>query len=135
MRVAISDFHGRVSPVFDVATHLTVVEYREENEISQAGYDLASADPYQRAEFLGSLHIDALICGAISRLLELLLAEKGIAVHGRVCGSVPEVLQAFIRGELNGAHFRLPGCAAEGHRRWRRGRCRGRRMTNSEESS
>ncbi len=135
MRVAISDFDGRVSPVFDVATHLTVIEYQEEKEVGQVGYDLASADPYQRAEFLGSLHVDALICGAISRPLELLLAEKGIAVHGRVCGSVTEVLQAFIRGELGGARFRLPGCPAEGHRRWRRGRCRGRRMPNSEESS
>ncbi|HQF14361.1 MAG TPA: NifB/NifX family molybdenum-iron cluster-binding protein [Thermogutta sp.] len=135
MRIAISDHQGRVSPVFDVATHVTVVEYEQEKEMSQVGYDLEIADPYRRAEFLANLQIDALICGAVSRPLELLLIEKGIAVYGRVCGDVAEVLRAFMLGKLTGPNFRLPGCPEEGPRRWRRGCRRGRHMSNNEETS
>jgi len=135
MRVAISDYEDRVSPVFDVAAHLTVVEYEKETEISRSGYQLETLDPYKRAEFLEKLRIDTLICGAISRPLELLLVEKGITVYGRVCGDVAEVLQAFMAGKLSDPCFQLPGCHREGRHHWRRGRCFGRHAPDVEDES
>lgn len=133
MRVGISDYEDRVSPVFDVATHLTVVEYREEEEVSRVGYPLEVLDPYERAKFLESLQIDALICGAISRPLELLLTEKGITVYAQVCGNVARVLQAFVAGNLSDPCFRLPGCHKARRHQWRRGRCRRSSNPDSEE--
>jgi predicted Fe-Mo cluster-binding NifX family protein len=124
MRVGISDYEDRVSPVFDVATHLTLVEYREKEEVNRVGYSLEVLDPYERVKFLEHLQLDALICGAISRPLELLLTEKGIAVYAQVCGNIAQVLQAFVAGNLSDPCFRLPGCQRGGRHQWRRGRCR-----------
>ena len=123
MRVAIADYEDRVSPVFDVATHLLVVEYDGDREVGREELPLQAGDLYQRAEFVATLGIDALICGAISQPLELLLVEKGITVYGCVCGDVADVLQAFLAGNLATPAFRLPGCQGERRHQWRRGRC------------
>jgi predicted Fe-Mo cluster-binding NifX family protein len=74
-----------------------------------------------RANFLAGLKIDALICGAISREFERMLAASGIKAlpwHG---GEVDEILAAHASGTLQSDRYLLPGC-----RQRRRGRGMGR---------
>jgi len=124
MKVAIPDWNGMVSPVFDVARRLVVITLRHGRQANRREAALSDANPAARTERLTELGVDVLICGAISWPLEAMLTAAGVRVVPHVCGTVEEVLQAFASGQLNDQRFRMPGCP--GGRNRRRGR-RGRR--------
>lgn len=122
MKVAVPQWQGRVSPVFDVAGQLLVVELVDGREVARDEIPLRTTGLDERAEHLAGLGIHTLICGAVSRPLEALVAEQGIRVLARVCGDVDEILRAFCAGALEEDRFAMPGCC--GKRRRFRGRCR-----------
>jgi len=130
MKAAVPVWQGRVSPVFDVAGQLLLVELAEGVEVCRREYRLPDADPQQRAAQLAELQVETLICGDISQPLEALLAENGIRVHGRVCGNVDDVLKAFAAGVLGDSQYAMPGCCGQQRRRFRGGCQRGRRRSN-----
>lgn len=115
MKVAIPHWHGRVSPVFDVACTVRIVAVDEAE--GAAAYDVScqEADPRQRMALLSAHGVSVLICGAISCGLERVARTAGIRVVSQVCGDVDEVASAFAEGKLRGPGFRMPGCRR--HRR------------------
>lgn len=123
MKVAIPEWRGRVSPVFDVARNLILVEVGHGTELTRWNVRLAPEGPAARAECLARLGLDVLICGAISRPLEMTLSAARVRVISQTCGDVEQVLSAFIAGRLNGDAFLMPGCC----RRRQGARTRGRR--------
>lgn len=124
MRIAVPTWAGRVSPVFDVARELLVVDIEQSGPSHREVQPLREDGVRQRVEELAQLGIEVLICGAISRPLEIMLAGAGIRVIAHVCGDSDEVIEAFLNDRLehNPAH-RLPGCrpAGAGMMRRRRG--------------
>jgi predicted Fe-Mo cluster-binding NifX family protein len=124
MIVAIPVWQGRVSPVFDVAGHLLVVELSGSAELARRLEALPDETAERRAQRLRSMGVATLICGAISRPLEGLLAAGQIEVVPRVCGDAEAILQAYLSGELQDDQFAMPGCC--GQRRRGRARCRRR---------
>lgn len=123
MKVAVPDWHGRVSPVFDVAEYLLLVDLDREEDGQRQTAMLASSLPHERARQLAELGVDVLLCGAISWSLEALLTQNGIRVVPLVCGAVEEVVTAFREGTLEQGGFAMPGCC----RSRRRGSDRRRR--------
>ncbi|NLX60508.1 MAG: dinitrogenase iron-molybdenum cofactor biosynthesis protein [Phycisphaerae bacterium] len=125
MKIAIPHWQGRVSPVFDVAENLLVVELDDggaERSRVQAG--LRAESPHHRASQLAETGAEVLICGAISWPLEMALTAHGVRVIGQTCGNIEEVLAAFVSGRLSDGAFAMPGCC--GRRRRGQGRGRGR---------
>jgi len=127
MIVAIPVWQGRVSPVFDVAGQILLVELENSVEQSRRQEPLTEGMMDRRADQISRQEVDTVICGAISRALESLLTARGIQVIARVCGSVDDVLDAFCREELDDERFAMPGCC---QRRRRQRRCRSRTRTN-----
>jgi len=121
MKVAIPHWNGRVSPVFDVAGRLLLVDVDGGVEQGRQAAALTAGDPLQRARQVTGLGADVLICGAISLPLEAALASAGLRVIPFTCGGVEEVLAAFMGGRLTDRAYLMPGCCG-----WRR-RLRGRR--------
>lgn len=120
MRIAIPHWQGRISPVFDMAGSILLIDLengqeqrREERKLTRIG-SLARA-----AEFL-TLGAEVLICGGISAPLEGVLVSSGVEVIGFVCGPVEEVLAGYLNGKLAKRMFSMPG--AHRQRRWLRGR-------------
>lgn len=132
MRVAIPYWQGRVSPVFDVAANLMLVDFAYGREQARRNVAVDAATPQARASALSGHGATALVCGAISWPLEMAVAAAGIEVISQTCGDVEQVLAAFINGQLGEDLFLMPGCCGRrrrfqagrrvGGRCWRRGR-------------
>ncbi len=110
MRVGITTWHDRISPVFDVARNLLVVEVQDGQEVDRQQVELKETAPNLRALEVGKLNLDVLICGAVSQPLENILGSLGIRVVARLCGEAEEILRAFISGGWTEEVFLMPGC-------------------------
>ena len=66
------------------------------------------------ARFIRGLHIDALICGAISHQLEHMLITVGVKSFPWYRGNVDEIIAAHLGGFLHNEDFLLPGCRRRG---------------------
>jgi predicted Fe-Mo cluster-binding NifX family protein len=123
MRVAIPISDGRISPVFDAAGHLMLVDVDNGREVGRSEKILEEAETASRARRVAELGADVLICGAISRPFELMLHSAGVEVSPQACGRVEDVLRAFMSGQLTEQAFLMPGCCGR-RRRFRGGRYR-----------
>ena len=132
MRIAIPICEGGISPVFDVAKHLMLVDVESGQEIARIQVTLENSDPDTNARQVTDLEADTLICGAISRPLESFLLSAGVDVIPQTCGVAEEVLHAFVTGKLDEDVFVTPGCR---QRRCSRTRHHSRRTASSEKES
>ena len=124
MRLAIPTWNGRISPVFDVAKHLLLVDLDEGQEVGRQEAVIVGTDVPSRASRIAELRVDTLICGAISRALEARLAAAGVYVIPDTRGLIEEVLSAYSSDRLTEQAFLMPGCC--GRRRRSQGRRRRR---------
>lgn len=131
MNVAIPTLEDRVSPVFDVAQAVILVDLDGDHERNRQTVALHSQDVARRAVELSQYGVNVLICGAVSRPLEAALSAASIHVIPQTCGPVEEVLRAFAAGQLNDRAFLMPGCC--GRRRHRGGRGCGRARHSRQE--
>jgi predicted Fe-Mo cluster-binding NifX family protein len=116
MRIAVPHWQGRVSPVFDSAGNVLVIDIEGGQELQRVERQLTRTDTLGRAgEFL-KLGADVLICGAISAPLEAALVCSNIRVIGFVCGSIGEVLGAYLNGQLANPAFGMPGVSSRRRR-------------------
>ncbi len=120
MKVAIPEWQGRVSPVFDVARHLKIFEIEDGQARFSGEWDCESVDPSRRATRLAETGTTVLVCGAISRPQEMAVTAAGIQVIAQICGNVDDVAGAFAKGQLPAKPFFMPGCGGGQRRRCRR---------------
>jgi predicted Fe-Mo cluster-binding NifX family protein len=125
VKIAIPYWQGRVSPVFDVAESLILIDIEDGREVRREKAMLASRDPFGRAKEVSALGTAVLLCGAVSHPFETALMGAGIQVVGFVCGDLEAVVTAFLRGQLADVRFHMPGCWGKKQRSGcRRGRRR-----------
>jgi len=123
MKVAIPHWQGRISPVFDVAGSVLVVEIDEGVERARQDVAFDAEDSQARAAHLAQTGADVLVCAAISWPLEMAVWAAGIDVIPHTCGDVEQVLAAFVAGRLQKDAFLMPGCCGRRRRfRARHGR-------------
>ena len=111
MRIAIPDWNGQVSPVFDYAQRLLVIDTCDGVETGRQKTALVQFDLGRRALQLADLGVELLICGAISRPLEAAIKAQGVRIKRHVCGETKQILQTFLdRGHIP-ERFLMPGCS------------------------
>jgi predicted Fe-Mo cluster-binding NifX family protein len=121
MKIAIPVWQGRISPVFDVAGQVLLVDWDKGTENGRDLQHFVETASEDRARRLAALGVETLICAGISQPLEDLIVQTGIRVIARICGDVQEVLAAFAAGQLGEKRFAMPGCCAVQRRQRRRG--------------
>ena len=114
MKVALAYWQGRIAPVFDVADNVYLIQCAGGREIKREPKRLNQHDPFSRAKEVTGLGTQILICGAVSKPLELALEASGVRVIGFVCGNLEAVLRAFLGGSLHRSCFRMPGWVPPG---------------------
>jgi len=93
---------------------MLLIDVEHRREVRREERSLSRSDlPARAGEFL-KLEANVLICGAISALLEAMLASSGVRVIGFLCGPVDEVVAAFLNGEVAKPEFCMPGCGGGG---------------------
>ncbi len=126
MKVGITAWGNVVSPVFDAARSLLVIEVNGDTVVSRERLPMAGGSPEQQLQKLQTLRengIDALICGAVSEIPANMIENSGIRLIPFISGPIDAVLQAFLQKQLPTADFLMPGCGLR-HRKRRRGRHR-----------
>lgn len=118
MKVAIPEWQGRVSPVFDVARHLRVFEIEAGSARLIQDLVCDAETVSSRVARLAETGAEILICGAVSSPLAAAIAAAGIQVIAQTCGNVGDVADAYASGHLTGETFLMPGCGHR-HRRCR----------------
>lgn len=127
MRVAIPLWQGRVSPVFDEASRILLVDVSGKRVQQRREEPLLTKDPFQRAHLLPQIGVDLVICGMISQTQQTALASAGIRIIPHICGPMEEVIAAFLDGRLEDGPLLMPGC---GKRRRLRNRLGGMWVKN-----
>jgi predicted Fe-Mo cluster-binding NifX family protein len=109
-RIAVSVWHKRISPVFDVSRKILVCDIEAGAMARQVEEQIPEDNPARKAARLRDLGVNTLICGAISRPLADMLSAGNIHLICFVTGEVKGVLDAFIKGRLTHGGFTMPGC-------------------------
>jgi len=131
-RVAIPTWNGRVSPVFDTASRLLLVDVKVNVECSRFETDISEAFVFGKTARLKELGVDTLICGAISGQLSHRIMIDGIKLIPWISGHVEDVLQAFLSKKLVDVEFMMPGHPDYWEKRPGRGYGRGRRSRRND---
>ncbi len=118
MKLAVTVWQNRVAPVFDDAQWVALFEVGPGRVEPLGEIDLGSLSPGARIVRLVREGVDAVVCGAISRPLEIMLVSTGLRVISGVCGPAPAVLNSMAQGRGPGPTFRMPGCRGRFGRRF-----------------
>ncbi|MBW1774662.1 MAG: hypothetical protein JRJ82_17515 [Deltaproteobacteria bacterium] len=110
MNIAIPVWEGKVSPVFDTASRLLILQVKDKKEASRYETYLHEQDLTRRCVRIQGLEVDVLICGAISGHFRALLSAGGINVIPWISGSAEDVLTEYLKGNLFHSKFLMPGC-------------------------
>jgi len=110
MGVALTVWQDRISPVFDVAQTLLIVELHNREIIKRFSVPMVPRVSSHLAGWLKDLGIDVLICGAISQLPAAIVEAEGIQLLSFVGGNVEDVLRSYMNGIQITSIYALPGC-------------------------
>ena len=110
MKIAIPVWEGKVSPVFDTASRLLILQIENKTETSRFETHLSEQDLTRRCLHIKSLEVDVLICGAISGHFYRMLTVDDIEIIPWVSGAAEDVLEAYMNESLFDSKFLMPGC-------------------------
>jgi len=119
MKVALTTWEGRISPVFDTARTVVVADIENGRPVSQRDEAFAGDSAQGKITKLRALGVEVLVCGAVSRPLADLVSSCGIRLIPFVSGELREVLEAVIAGRMPDTAFSMPGCGCRRGRRFR----------------
>ena len=108
MKIAIPVWNGRVSPVFDVAKAIRVVDVDVGSRCVADG-SIHSIDVGRPVSTLIALGVEVLVCSAVSPPIEAAVWLAGVEVISDICGSPDEILAALAAGDTQLSRCRSPG--------------------------
>ncbi|MDP8254392.1 MAG: NifB/NifX family molybdenum-iron cluster-binding protein [Candidatus Alcyoniella australis] len=121
-RIAIPTFGTRISPRFDCASSITLVDICNNQIDDQQDLALVGLDPRERVMLLLSQGVSLVLCGGLRNCDAHALRHSGIRVIDGVVGEIDQSLNEFLLGTLVPRH---PG-HGHGHGRGRMHRESGR---------
>lgn len=109
MKVAITVWGNRISPVFDSAQTVLLAELLDKQVVHKRLEFIPLLAPESLARKVAALNPDALICGAISEQPARIIEHAGIRLLPFISGKADRVLHAYAQTfEID--NYRMPGC-------------------------
>lgn len=125
MKVALTIWDGRISPVFDVSREAVLLSIEDGEVAARSCEKIETRTAGLKIDRLVELGIETLVCGAISEPLRRELTARGVKIFGFVSGEIDEVVQALVADALPAPALSMPGCHGR-QNRFRGGRGQGR---------
>ena len=110
MKVAVTVWENRISPLFDATHTLLIVDVHDRVVTEKCLTHFDYVSPFSRAAALEELGVETLICGGVSNFFAELIEARNIQIIPFVAGKVDEVIDAYLRDALCHKKFRMPGC-------------------------
>ena len=121
MKLALPVFGTRVSPRFDCAPEILVLEETEKGGGRETRFKTDTWSERERIEKLLDLGVETVICGGLDVVSARELQENAIKVYPWVTGDVKDVITCFQRGKLGDGVMVGRGGRCCGRWRFRRG--------------
>ncbi|MFO7752908.1 MAG: NifB/NifX family molybdenum-iron cluster-binding protein [Desulfobacteraceae bacterium] len=115
MKIALTVWGNRISPVFDSAGTLLVAEI-EDNRVVKKRYESFDPGAAPAPETLREMGVSVLICGAISRIPADLIVSAGITLIPFITGNAARVLEMYVKNDPVPPAYFMPGCGRCGLR-------------------
>lgn len=109
MKVALTVWENRVSPVADSARKLLIAEIENRSVQTRRFAPLTEESLFFRAGKLADLGVEIFICGAISDFYAALVEGYGIRLIPFIRGEIEEVLRAYLDDSLSSPKFAMTG--------------------------
>jgi len=117
VKIAITIWGNRISPVFDAA-HTLLVAQIENRQILGKRYTPFNPDsPQYLIRILQEMEVDTLICGAISTKPADFIVENDIKLISFVTGNALDFLDSFATRQAIEKGQMMPGCSVDYCRR------------------
>lgn len=138
MRIAVSEYQGRIAPVFDTCRRVIIFLHTPQGDSELASEDWSALPRYNRPDRLVKLSVQTVLCGGISCWMNDQIATRGMTVIPWLSGNVKDILLAYRSGTIFAPEYAMPGwtgCRARTFRAARgnvasRARCRVRKGDN-----
>jgi len=108
--IAITEWNGLVSPLYDAACSLRVVRSKTDSTI----IDVSDCSLAAKADICSAEGVTVLICGAISTAAGITLETKGIRIVPWVSGPVDAIIDAYRMEGAVSERVSMPGCRRQG---------------------
>jgi predicted Fe-Mo cluster-binding NifX family protein len=110
MKVALTVWENRISPLFDAACMLLIVDIKNHRIIERHLETIKCESPYPRIGILNDMGAEILVCGGISDFYSKIIEARGIKIIPFTSGEIDDVLDACINGNIYKKKYRMPGC-------------------------
>ena len=109
MKIAMTVWGNRVSPVFDSAQTILLADIEGMTVTNRRREFIPVTIPSTMARTLVELNIDTLICGAISQQPALIIEQAGIYLLPFIAGNAEQILEEYAKN-VPISKYAMPGC-------------------------
>jgi predicted Fe-Mo cluster-binding NifX family protein len=113
MKIAITVWGNRISPVFDCAKTLMIAQVEDCKIVKRVFEKFNPLITTPIALVLKNNQIDVLICGALTERQSEIIKQEGIKLISFVSGNAENVLLSYIKEPLLIVDFLMPGTITE----------------------
>ncbi len=113
MKIAITIWGNRVSPVFDAAATLLVVQIENRMVVKKSYESFDPETPFDLIKLLKKMQVPVLICGAISTKPADLIVNNDIKLISFVTGNALKLIENFARKQTIEKSNMMPGCSKQ----------------------
>ncbi len=109
MKLSITIWGNRISPVFDSANTLMIAQIDGSNVVHRQFEKFNPKQIHQIASTLNNFQIDVLICGAITEIQSQIIEKAGIALFSFITGNADKTLVSLLKKPNQISKFLMPG--------------------------
>ena len=110
MKIALTVWENRISPVFDVAATVAVYDIFDGEIHKEIELDFSEMNAYEKILELAKLNTGIIICGAVSRPVSCLAESYGMEIYSFIAGEESTVIKAYSEGLITDERLKMPGC-------------------------
>ena len=111
MKIAVTVWGNRISPVFDASGNLLIAQIENSLVVNKTFKTINPDTPEHLASLLNHLGVCALICGAISKKAADIILQNKIQLISFVTGNTDRILESFALKKEIEKTFMMPGCS------------------------